>query len=166
MFGRKKKKIHEQAVLLLRECLDIATATFQSVKSFENINDYSTINKTYFCVIGFCSYYVSGLNKPEVASEMIEIYTTEIFDKYDNEVNVDNLSIMDVGNIINTYYQTARRIADELMEQDMQLEDILDAHAKEFFNITGIQSNDNDISFLSGCFKIFYNETYEKYYGA
>lgn len=163
MFGNKKKKIHAQVTLLLRDIFHFIEGVM-SLKPFDDLTDIRILCNAEFCMIGFCSYYVAGLNKVKVAREIVAKYA-HLFTNPDNDMNIDQLSANDVGEIINKHYQKAREISDNMMKTNIPLENITIAHATEFFKLIEISADNEDIQILANGFKNFYEDVYEKYYG-
>ena len=173
LFGRKRKhQIHDQAVLLMQEWNGMLNAsgalTFgKSEDELDNMSeDQATIlmHKYSMALLGILSYMVAGLNHFDTAQEMVELYK-RMFASYSNEMNPEGITANEAVDRVNSYYQNARNVSDTLMGQGKGLPVITRALAEDIFKWINTGATEDDISTIENFLNVFYQDTYEKYYG-
>ena len=147
----------------MRDWNDLFQAAAKHVNFDDNFNSEKILS-LMFVLLGILSYDVAGLNHPDTAQEMVEIFK-KMFAQYDSEINPKKLSPEEAAEFVNSYYQKAREISDTLMEQGKTFEDITKAHAKMVIDTLNIEEVEKDINFFDKSFQLFYKDTYNKYYG-
>lgn len=161
MFGKNKKR-HDQAVILLRDTFDLISEIV-NMDSFDDVEDYNVMANINLTTVGFCTYYIAALNKPLVANIFLDTYAN-LYVK-ENELNTLNLSLKEAKKLIDSRYNEANRIANELRKQNYEFDDVLKSHAKKWFDIVNVTASEKDENNLYVLLKMFYENTYQRYYG-
>ena len=167
MFGKKKKeKIKDQAWLLLQDCGDIINSFTENTICSEYLNDNpAKALRGIFNLVGTCVYYVAGMNKAEVATQMVEYYA-DMVGRYDDDINPERITPEEAKRMINGYYQGAKGIAETLMDDGVTaISFIACDHAKAIFDNMSATPTEEDISIATALLVDFYGSTYSKYYG-
>lgn len=165
--SKYKKLTHRVAVLLMQEWDSIMEAsrnnlryglTDEEIAKLDSVDLYVDFG---MALLGVMTYIVSGLGKPEVATEMIEVYRG-LYEQYPADM-FNKVPTIEAEYRINRHYQKAREIADEYMRQGKSLDHILHAFAVSVFIWIGSKYDDDDVAFVENALNIFYSETQEKF---
>lgn len=169
--NKYKEATHAVANLLMRDWNQIMDTsrdylryglTDEEAAKLESADLYFDMG---MAMLGVMTYIVAGLGKPEVATQMVEIYK-DLYKGMCDEIP-DNLlhkvSVNEAANRVNRHYQKARELADEYMRQGKGLDQILHAFAVSVFIWIGSKYDEDDVAYIENALTIFHNETQRKF---
>ena len=173
MFGMKKRKVHAQAMDLMREWHSFTDASTRNIaygfseKELENVDEQQATLRVLdynMAVLGVIVYMVAGMGHIDTAQEMIEIFKGIVV-QMPEDINPKQYTANDAAYIVNAYYGKARVISESLMDQKKGFDVIVKKLANGVFEWLGFTADEDEIAFVENGFKIIYKETYAKYFG-